>query len=147
MIGPATPARPHQSPPPTRSPAPPTKKISDNSTFNILQLNANGIGNKLTELGVVLERTFTTDLVMKAIKSCRSSKACRTQALLQSIPVQYVNKVKMAVIQELKLSPKSKNLCIQKYTTVRKDRSYGQGGGLLIFIQRWADILLQERPG
>ena len=61
-----------QSPPPTRSPAPapPTKQISDDSTFNVLQLNGNGIGNKLTELEVVLER----------------------------------NKVKMAVIQESKLS-------------------------------------------
>ena len=66
------------------------------------QLNANGIGNKLTELGVVLER----------------------------------NKVKVAVIQESKLSPKSKNLCIQNYTTVSKDRSHGQGGGLLILIHR-----------
>ena len=44
-----------QSPPPTRSPAPPTEQISDDSTFNVLQLNANGIGNKLTELGVVLD--------------------------------------------------------------------------------------------
>ena len=37
-----------QSPPRTRSPAPapPTKQISDDSTFNVLQLNANGIGNK-----------------------------------------------------------------------------------------------------
>ena len=90
-----------QSTPPTRSstPAPPTKQISDDSTFNVLQLNANGIGNKLTELEVVLER----------------------------------NKVKVAVIQE---SPKSKNPYIQNYTTVRKDRSHGQGGGLLIFIHR-----------
>ena len=62
-----------QSPPPTRypAPAPPTKQISDDSTFNVLQLNANGIGNKLTEL----ER----------------------------------NEVKVAVIQESKLSPKSKD--------------------------------------
>ena len=76
-----------QSPPPTRSPAPatPTKQISDDSTFNVLQLNANRIGNKLTELEVVLER----------------------------------NKVKMVVIHESKLSPKSKNPCIQNYTTVR----------------------------
>ena len=50
-----------------------TKQISDDSTFNVLQLNANGMGNKLTELEVVLER----------------------------------NKVKVAVIQESKLSPKS----------------------------------------
>ena len=70
-----------QSPPPTRSPAPapPTKQISDDSTFNVLQLNTNIIGNKLTELEVVLER----------------------------------NKVKVAVIQESKLSPKSKNPCTQ----------------------------------
>ena len=99
-----------QSPPPTRSPAPPTKQISDDSTFNVLQLNANGIGNKLTELEVVLER----------------------------------NKVKVVVIQESKLSPKSKNPCIQNYTTVRKDRSHGQGSGLLIFIHR--SITFSKQP-
>ena len=44
-----------QSPPPTRSPAPPTEQISYDSTFNVLQLNVNGIGNKLAELGVVLD--------------------------------------------------------------------------------------------
>ena len=99
-----------QSPPPTRSPTPPTKQISDDSTFNVLQLNANGIGNKLTELEVVLER----------------------------------NKVKVAVIQESKLSPKSKNSCIQNYTTVRKDHSHGQGGGLLIFIHR--SITFSKQP-
>ena len=47
-----------QSPPPTRSPDPPTEQISDDSTFNIRQLNANGIGNKLTELGVGLRQTY-----------------------------------------------------------------------------------------
>ena len=46
------------------------------------------------------------------------------------------NKVKVVVIQESKLSPKSKNPSIQNYTTVRKDCSHGQGGGLLIFIHR-----------
>ena len=46
------------------------------------------------------------------------------------------NKVKVAVIQELKLTPKSKNPCIQNYTTVRKERPHGLGGGLLIFIHR-----------
>ena len=45
-----------QSPPPNISPAPPTEQISGDSTFNVLQLNANGIWNKLTELGVVLKR-------------------------------------------------------------------------------------------
>ena len=89
---------PPPSPPPT--PAPSAEQISDDSTFNVLQFNANGIGNKLTELGVVLER----------------------------------NKVKVAVIQESKLTSKSKNPCIRNYTTVRKDRPHGHGGGLLVFI-------------
>ena len=113
VIGPAMPARPpqsQQSPRPTRSLTPPTKQISDDSTFNVLQVNANGIGNKLTELEVVLER----------------------------------NNVKVAVIQESKLSSKSKNPCIQNYITVRKDRSHGQGGGLLIFIHR--SITFSKQP-
>ena len=54
------------------------------------------------------------------------------------------NKFKVAVIQESKLSPKSKNPCIQNYTTVRKDRSHGQGGGLLIFINR--SITFSKKP-
>ena len=113
VIGPETPARPHS---PSYHhhqldlPLPLTKQISDDSTFNVLQLNAKGIGNKLTELEVVLER----------------------------------NKVKVAVIQESKLLPKSKNPCIQNYTTVRKDRSNGQGGGLLIFIHR--SITFSKQP-
>ena len=99
-------------PTPTLSPDPPTEQISDDSTFNVLvlQLNANGIGNKLTDLGVVLER----------------------------------KKVKVAVIQESKLSPKSKNPCIGNYTAVRKDRPKGQGGGLLIFIQKL--IIFSKQP-
>ena len=56
--------------------------------------------NKLTELGVVLER----------------------------------NTLKVAVLLESKLSPKSKNPCIRNYTPVRKDLPHGEGGGLLIFI-------------
>ena len=99
-----------KSPPPTLSPAPPTEQISDDSTFNVLQIKANGIGNKLTELGVMLER----------------------------------NKVKVAVMQESKLSPKSKNPCIRNYTTVRKDRPHSQGGGLLIFIHR--SITFSKQP-
>ena len=66
-----TPPQPSPSP----SPAPSADQISDDSTFNVLHFNANGICNKVTELGVVLER----------------------------------NKVKVAVIQESKLSSKSKN--------------------------------------
>ena len=95
---------------PTRSTTPPTIQINDDSTFNVLQFNANGIGNKLTDLGVVQERY----------------------------------KVKVVVIQESKLSPKSKNPCIQNYTAVRKDHSHGQGGGLLIFIHR--SITFSKRP-
>ena len=105
MIGYAAPARVHRPSnhhPPTLSPAPPTEQISDDNTFNVLQLNANGIGNKLTELGVVLERI----------------------------------KVKVAVILESKLSPKSKKPCIRNYTAVCKVHPHGQRGGLLIFIYR-----------
>ena len=39
----------------TPQPSPPTDQKSYDSTFNVLQLNANGIGNKLTERGVVME--------------------------------------------------------------------------------------------
>ena len=72
------------------------KQICDDSTFNVLQLNTNGIDNKLTELGVVLER----------------------------------NNVKVAVIQESKLSSNSKNPCIQNYITVHKAMSTGSGHGI-----------------
>ena len=50
----------------------------------------------------------------------------------------------MAVIQESKLTPKSKNPCIQNYTTVRKDRPHGLGGGLLIFIHR--SVTFSKQP-
>ena len=62
-----------------------TSNPCPDSTFNVLRLNANGIGNKLTEIGAVLES----------------------------------NNVKVAVIQESKISSKSKNPYIQNYTTVR----------------------------
>ena len=54
------------------------------------------------------------------------------------------NKVKVAVIQESKLTPKSKNPCIQNYTTVGKDRPHGLGGGLLIFIHR--SVTFSKQP-
>ena len=54
------------------------------------------------------------------------------------------NKVKVAVIQESKLTPKSKKPCIQNYTTVRKDRPHGQGGGLFIFIHR--SVTFSKQP-
>ena len=96
-------------PSPSPTPVPSAEQISDD-TFNVLQFNANGIGNKQTELGVVLER----------------------------------NKVKVAVIQESKLSSKFKNPCIRNYTTVRKDRPHGHGGGLLVFIHE--SITFSKQP-
>ena len=108
LAPPATQPTPATQPPaPQLPPTPPSPATTpnqqprgDDSTFNILQLNANGIGNKLAELGDFLEK----------------------------------NKVKIAVIQESKLSTKSKTPSIRNFTTVRRDRSTGQGGGLLAFI-------------
>ena len=67
--------------------------------FTIMQFNANGIGNKLTEF------------------------------------LKWHN-VKVAVIEESKLSPNSKTSNIQNFTTVRKDRRQDQGGGLLTLIHK-----------
>ena len=76
---------------------PPT--MSDKS-FNILQWNTNGIGNKQTELSIFLQ----------------------------------AHNVKVAAIQESKLTAKSRSPNIQNYTLVRQDRRLGPGGGLLVFI-------------
>ena len=76
---------------------PPT--MSD-KTFNILQWNANGIGNKQTELSIFLE----------------------------------AYNVKVAAIQESKLTAKSRSPNIQYYTLVRQDRRQGPCGGLLFLI-------------
>ena len=46
------------------------------------------------------------------------------------------HKVKVAVVQESKLSQTSSTPCIQNYTTVRKDRRLGQGGSLLTFVDK-----------
>ena len=48
------------------------------------------------------------------------------------------------VIQESKLSSKSKNPCIRNYTTVRKDRPHSHGEGLLVFIHE--SITFSKRP-
>ena len=67
---------PLQSSPPITS-APSAEQISDNSTFNVPQLNANGIGNKLTELGVVLERNKVKVVVIQKSKlSSKSENPC-----------------------------------------------------------------------
>ena len=50
----------------------------------------------------------------------------------------------MAVIQESKLSSKSKNPCIRNYTRVRMDRPHGHGGGLLVFIHE--SITFSKQP-
>ena len=92
------------TPPQPRAPSPPpspahTPIISD-KTFNILQWNANGIGNKQTELSIFLE----------------------------------AHNVKVAAIQESKLTAKSRSPNIQNYTLVSQDRHQGPGGALLFFI-------------
>ena len=46
------------------------------------------------------------------------------------------HKVKVAVIQESKLTINSRTPNIQNFTTVRKDRDQGQGGGLLTLIHK-----------
>ena len=63
---------------------------------------------------------------------------------LLQIDVMEKNKVKEAVIQESKRTPKSKNPCIQNYTTVRKDGPPSLGGGLLIFIHR--SVTISKQP-
>ena len=90
------PTLPKLQPPPI-----PTQAVDENS-FTIMQFNANGIGNKLTELDEFLKR----------------------------------HNVKVVVIQESKLSSNSKTQSIQNFTTVRKDRRQGQGGGLLTLIHK-----------
>ena len=54
------------------------------------------------------------------------------------------HKVKVAVIQGSKLTLNSQTPNIQKFTTVRKDRHRGQGGGLLILIHK--SINFSQRP-
>ena len=77
-----------------------------------MQFNANGNGNKLTELGEFLER----------------------------------HNVKVAVIQESKLSSNSKTPNIQNFTTVRNDRRQGQGGGLLTLIHKSTNFSRKPEP-
>ena len=88
------------TPPQPRVPSPPPSPThTPTKTFNILQWNANGIGNKQTELSIFLE----------------------------------AHNVKVAAIQESKLTAQSGSTNIQNYTLVRQDRRLGQGGGLLFF--------------
>ena len=94
-----TPPRPRAHTPP---PSPTHTLTMSDKSFNILQRNANGIGNKQTELSIFLE----------------------------------AHNVKVAAIQESKLTAKSRSPNIQNYTLtlVRHDRRQVPGGGLLFFI-------------
>ena len=66
-----------QSTPPPPTPAPSAEQIRDDSTFNVLQFNVNGIGNKLTELGVVLERNkFKVAVIHESKLSSKSNNSC-----------------------------------------------------------------------
>ena len=55
VIGHATPVRHHHQHLHHHLPLLHRQIKSDDSAFNVLQINANGIGNTLTELGVVIE--------------------------------------------------------------------------------------------
>ena len=61
-------------PSPIPTPAPSAEQISDDSTFNVIEFNANGIGNTLTELGVVLERNNVEVTVIQESKFSSKSK-------------------------------------------------------------------------
>ena len=50
----------------------------------------------------------------------------------------------LIIIQESNFSSKSKNPCIRNYTTIRKDRPHGHGGGLLVFIHE--SITFSKQP-
>ena len=58
----------------TSNPCSICRQISDDSTFNVLQLNANGIGHKLIEQGVVLERNKVKVAVIPESKLSSKSK-------------------------------------------------------------------------
>ena len=92
------------TPPRPRAPSPQpslahTPAMSDKS-FNILQWNANGIGNKQTGLSIFLD----------------------------------AHNVKVAAIQESKLTAKSRSPNIQNYILVRHDRRQGTCGDLLFLF-------------
>ena len=53
--------------------------------------------------------------------------------------------VKVAAIQESKLTSKSRNPSFKNFTTVRRDRPLGQGGGLLIFIHKSINFYRQPQ--
>ena len=105
-----------RTPPQPRAPSPPpspthTSNMS-HKAFNILKWNANGIGNKQTELIILLE----------------------------------AHNVKVAAIQDSRLTVQSRSPNIQKYTLVRQDRHLCPGGGLLFFIYIHTPVSLTRKP-
>ena len=61
----------------TPTPTPSSEQISYDSTFNVLQFNANGIGNKLTDLGVVLEKNkVNVAFIQESKLSSKSKNPC-----------------------------------------------------------------------
>ena len=88
---------------PSPPPSPPT--MSD-KTFN-----ANGIGNKQTELSIFFK----------------------------------AHNVKVAAIQESKLTTKSRSPNIQNYTLVRQDQCQGRGGGLVSQLHSQATVKQHRR--
>ena len=74
------------TPPQPRAPSPPpspahTPTMSDN-TFNILQWNANGIGNKQTELSIILEAHDVKVAVIQESKLRQDRRQCTGGGLL-----------------------------------------------------------------
>ena len=68
--------------------------------------------------------------------SCISTQLALTKNLMEFGEFLKRHNVKVAVIQESKLSYNSKTPGIQNFTTVRKDCHQGQGGGLLTLIHK-----------
>ena len=80
-------APPSQKSPPTRTPATHTAQISDDSKFNVLQQKANGIGNKLTELGVVLERNKVKGAVIQESSYHLNPRTPASRTTLQCVRI------------------------------------------------------------
>ncbi len=77
--------------------APTTK----NSKLKILQININGLSNKIKELELLIHDV----------------------------------KADIVTVQETKLTQNSKTPKILNYTSIRKDRTYNKGGGLIIYVK------------
>ena len=99
---PCSPSKTQQSTPPPSSPSPTpvpsAEQISDGSTFNVLQFNANGICNQLTELGVLLERNKVN------VAFIQESKLQNPRTLASGITPQYVRTSPMVTAEDYSTS-------------------------------------------